>query len=247
MNGYCHTDVFDTRYSDFDYKDELHLSAYLSFAQEVAGNSADELGFGYRALKKENLGFIVASTYCRIFRPVVLGERVEVQTWPLPPRHVIFERDYRIKVGGEVRAALASRWCLVDLNAFSLQTGERLGKTHENCPYNPEKSVEVPLWKIPKLTDGGREVYRMRVGTSRCDHYLHANNCRYADFFVDCFAGDELKGVSAFQISYIKQAKEGEELVFFRKDEEGGSVCECRNGDELVSQFRVRFADGGQV
>ena len=37
----------EIRYSDVDFKDELSASALLAFAQDAAGTSADELGFGY--------------------------------------------------------------------------------------------------------------------------------------------------------------------------------------------------------
>ena len=55
----------------------------------------------------------------------------------------------------------------------------------------------------------GREVSRMTVANSHCDHYFHANNARYADFFFDCFSMDELSSrlVTAFQIVYVRQAK----------------------------------------
>lgn len=244
MDKYCHVEEFSVRYSDLDFKDELKLSSYLSFAQEAAGSSADGLGFGYAALKEKGLGFIIVSTYCRIFRPVKLGDRISVETWPLPPRHVIFERDYRIKSGNEVLAALASRWCLVDLNDFSLLPATRLGEAHENCPYNPEKSIEVSSWKIPSAREEGRRVGGVRVGNSHSDHYLHANNCRYADFFCDCFTMDELKRpVKEFLISYAKQAKEGDELDFFRRDDGGLTVLEARLSGEFVSGFQIIFGE----
>lgn len=241
MKAYCFTQEFTLRHSDFDFKDELKLSAYLALAQEVAGTSADELGFGYADLKPRDMGFIIVNTYCEILRPVRLGESVTVETWPLPPRHGIFERVYRMSVSGETRANLSSRWCLVDLKTFSILGAESLGKAHENCPYRPEKTVEVPAWKIPKL-DGGEAVYSMRVGNSQCDHYLHANNTRYADFFCDCFTMEELsKPIKSFQIAYGKQSKEGQELSLFRKDFEKETVCETRCGGELFSQFRIIF------
>ena len=143
---------------------------------------------------------------------------------------------------GEIVALLASRWCLVDLKNFSLLTPNAMGDVHANCPYNPNQSVQVPAWKIAKIEGGGREATRITVGSSRCDHYFHANNTYYADFFMDCFTMDELKkGVKSFQIAYVKQAKEGAELVFYRKDEGNISLCECRLEGELIAQFRIEF------
>lgn len=243
MSDYQHTKTYPLRYSDFDFKDELTAGALLSLVQESACLSADELGFGYDDLRPRRLGFIVVFTYCELVRPVRLGEALTVETWPLPPRHVIFERDYRVKAGEEIVAKLASRWCLVDLNTFSLLQPDALKETHERCPYRAEQTVTAD-WKIQKLRGEGREVRRMTVGVGHCDHYLHANNARYADFFFDCFTMEELaaRRVKSFRIAYVKQAKPGSELVFYRKDFEGYSVCEAEC-DGLVAQFRVDFEE----
>ena len=243
MSEYCNTASYYLPYSYFDFKDELKPSSLLDLAQEAATASADELGFGYADLKPEGYGFIIVNSYCEFRRPVILGERITMQTWPLPPRRVFFERHYRALVGDEEVAAVASRWCLVDLQNFSLLLPEAMGEAHTRCPYRAEKVVQPPAWKIPHVKDG-KEIYRMRVGVSHCDHYLHANNAKYADFFFDCFTMDELRArkIKAFQITYGKQAKPGCELVLVREDTEDGAVCEVRCDGETLTQFRVWFA-----
>ncbi len=243
MEGYCNRKTYELRYSDFDFKDELTMTALLALVQESACRSADELGFGYDDLRPLNFGFLVVNTYCRLKRPIRLGENITIETWPLPPRHVIFERDYRVLSGEEEVAAVASRWCLVDMGSFAMLTPDKMGEVHEKCPYRNEKTVEVPSWKIPKLTEDAREVYTMQVRQSHCDHYMHANNTQYLDFFGDCFTMDELaaRRISSFQISYQKQAKEGKELRLYRKDFDGYTVCEARADGELLTQFRVDF------
>lgn len=247
MSDYCNKQSYPLRHSDLDFCDELKPSAILSLAQESAGKSADELGFGQKSLKKRGCGFIIVNTYCKLISPVKVEEILTVETWPLPPRHVIFERDYRISGSdGRICAVAASRWCLVDTQDFSLLTADKLGDVHENCPYRNEKTVEVPNWKIPKLNGEGYECYRMQVKNSHCDHYLHANNTRYADFFFDCFMIEELRTrrIDSFHIVYGKQARENVELTFYRKDfPDGTTVIEARSGAEVFSQFRIQFKD----
>ncbi len=242
--AYCNRKTYDLRYSDFDFKDELSPSCLLSLVQESACLSANELGFGYDDLRPLGYGFLVVNTYCKFRRPVSFGENLTIETWPLPPRHVIFERHYRALSGEEEVAALASRWCLVDTSDFSLLLPEKMGNVHTNCPYRSDKAVEVPSWKVQKITEG-REIYRMRVNASHCDHFMHANNARYLDFFMDCFSIEEIRQrqISSFCIAYSKQAKPGRELSFMRQDFEGYSVCEARSEGELLTQFRVDWGE----
>lgn len=243
MSGYCHKRSFPLRYTDFDFADRLKPKTVLSLAQEAACSSAEELGFGYEALKEKNYGFITVYTDCELFAPALLGETLTVETWPLPPRHGIFERDYRISGQMGLIGKLASRWCLVDLPHFAILPPEALGRAHEECPYNPEKLLEAPMWKIPKLGGEGEEVYRCTVRQSLCDHYLHANNTEYADLFLDCFSMADMPAVKRFQIAYLRQAKEGTELALYRKCGEGEVILEAREGETPVAQCRLLFGE----
>lgn len=242
--AYCHVKTYPLRYSDFDFKDELTLSALLCLVQESACLSADELGFGYDDLRPKHFGFIVVNTYGKLLRPVRLGESITVETWPLPPRMFFFERHYRVKSGEETVALIASRWCLVNLDTFTMIRPESLGQTHANCPYRAERAVEVPSWHIQRA-DGMEEAYRLRVNVGHCDHYLHANNARYPDFFMDAFSMEELrtKRIVSFGITYSKQAKPGRDLAILRRDFEGYSVLEAVSGEDRIASFRVDFAE----
>ena len=54
---------YELRYTDVDAYDNLKLSALLSFMEESACRSADELGFGYDDITPHNIGFIIANWY----------------------------------------------------------------------------------------------------------------------------------------------------------------------------------------
>lgn len=242
MSGYSFARDFLVTYSNCDHKDELTPASLLVYAQEVAGQSADELGFGYDVTIKDGCGFFIVTTCCEIYKPVHPKDLLTVSTWPLPPRHVIFERDYELKRGGEKVAALASRWCLVDIATQKMLPPETL-KAHAGCPYRAEQTL-TPEWSLPKLKDEGSEVYSMTARLSHCDHFRHVNNTKYADFFMDCFTEEELenKRVKSFRISYAKQVRAGSRLIFFRKDFNEGTALEARSDGEATTRFFVTFA-----
>lgn len=51
MKKYAHKKSFEIKTREADFKDELKASSVLSFMEEVAGSSAEELGFGYKHVR----------------------------------------------------------------------------------------------------------------------------------------------------------------------------------------------------
>ena len=242
MSGYSFNRNFDVLYADCNQEDFIKPSALLTYAQEVAGQSADELGFGYDDTVKDGCGFFITATCCEIYAPIRPKDLLTLSSWPLPPRRIFFQRDYDFKRDGERVAAMSSRWCLVDLKSGKPLTPEHL-KAHATTPYRNEQ-VMTPDFTLPKLREEGERVYSMTARASHLDHFHHVNNTRYADFFMDCLSDKELKGkcVKSFRISYVKQVKAGDELTFFRKDMPDGIAFEARTGGEPTTRFFVTLA-----
>ncbi len=243
MQEYCHTREFKVTYSDCDFQDELKPSAILSFGQEIAGTSADELGFGYEDLIPEGKGFLVVAVCCELFKPAHPAETLTLSTWPNPPRHVFFERQsVAYNERGEKVASLAARWCLLNLKSQKLLTAESL-KAHASCPYRNERALDADF-SVPKLGGEGEAVYSLTARLSHCDHFNHVNNTKYADFFTDCFTHDELetRRLKAFRISYSKQVKAEEEMTFYRKDLSDGIALEARVDGNATTRFFAEFS-----
>ncbi len=247
MSNYQHKREFTVKYCEADFKDELKVSTALSYMEEAACSSADELGFGYAYIKPRGYAFMVTNLCLEWITPVPLGERVAVVTWPTPPTHVIFGREYQfLSPEGELRINASSRWCLVDM-----QTGKLLlSKTLDNqdyTTYNRAKAIESVQWKIPVFSPQEGELrYTLTVANGDYDHNMHVNNTRYADYCLNCFTVEELvaRRLKAFSISYVKQCKEGENLRFYRKIQEDGSylVHGFKENGELAVQSKIVFA-----
>lgn len=236
--------IYSIRYTDVDAYDCLKLSSLLSFLEESAACSADELGFGYNQLTVKNMGFIVVNWYIELKRPIKLSDCIEVHTWPIKPKFLIFLRDFELFCNSEKVGVATSRWCMIDTDNYKTLPVSAFFKDGSFDDYNTQRSTEFSLWKIPKI-DNGWKVYSKRVMYSDYDHYFHVNNTKYADYLLDVFAVDELKGkfVRTAQITYCKQCKEGEILDFVRSDLDGHSLIEGNVGDELRVQLKVQFGE----
>ncbi len=247
MDIYQHKREFSVKYCDVDFKDELKVSSALAYMEEVACSSADELGFGYAYVKPRGYAFMVSNIACEFLSPVPLGERLTVQTWPTPPTHVIFGREYQfLSPQGEVYLNASSRWCLIDMSTGKLLHAKTLTE-QDYSTYNTARVLEGVKWKIPSFDkEGGEEKFQITIANSEYDHNMHVNNTRYADYCLNCFSVDELavRRLKSFEISYVKQCKEGETLRFYRKEEAGEYLVQGVNErDEIVVQARIRFAE----
>lgn len=239
---YRHIKSYELRYTDVDAYDNLKLSSLLSFLQESACLSADELGFGYDDLAPANLGFIVVNWFIKLIRPIKLGDVLTVHTWPLKPGRLIFLRDFELYRGTEKIGVCTARWCMVSKDKIAPVAVSVFFADGFFDGYNTERSVEFSNWKIPTITDGNAE-YSRKVRYSDCDHYFHVNNTKYADLLFDVFNTDDLKGkfVSSVQISYVKQCKQGEELSFYKHKDGDYFIVEGRVGEEVRVQMRLSF------
>lgn len=238
---YCHSKEYEIRFTDVDFADNLKLSSLLSFLEESACLSAEELGFGYSVLQPQQIGFIIANWYIDLFRPIKLGDSLTVNTWPIKPKKLIVFRDYELFVNGEKVGVATSRWCLIDLKEFKMLPSSVAFK--DGLEYNDFRSVDISNIKIPEI-DGGSCCYSKLVTYSDYDHYNHVNNTKYADFLLDVFSVDELAGksVSNVRISYVKQSKFGETIEFFKQKQTDESyIVEGRVCGELRVQMSVKF------
>lgn len=240
---YCHVKKYEIRYTDVDFKDELKISSLLSLMEESACLSAEELGFGYSVLQPKNIGFVMVNWYIDLFRPIKLNDVLEIHTWPVKPKRLIVFRDFEMYVNGQKIGVATSRWCIVDLNSFSMLPSSAVFSPE--MQYNDCRSVDVTNIKIPEIS-ADVPCYSKRVAYSDYDHYNHVNNTKYADFLMDAFSIEQIKNCSpkAIRITYTKQSKEGELLEFFKQQTDDGCwIIEGRVSDERRVQMSVKFND----
>ena len=246
MKPYEHIREFEVKYCEADFKDRLKISTALSYMEEAACSSADELGFGYAYVKPKGFAFMVTNICCEFLKPISLGDLVRVKTWPTPPSYVVLGREYQfLSSSQQVLMNASSRWCLVDVSSGKLLQSKYIDN-QDYATYNTAKALQNPDWKIPSFaTSEGELRFVFKIANSEYDHNMHVNNTRYADYCLNCFSIKELEvcALKAFSISYVKQCKEGETLSFYRKKEGEKSYLVQgmnENGDTVV-RSRIEF------
>lgn len=248
MEKYRHVKQFQVKYCEVDFKDQLKISTALSYLEEVACSSADELGFGYAFVKPKGYAFMVSNLCIEFLRPVALGEMISVQTWPTPPTYAIFGREYQmLSQKGELCVNASSRWCLIDINSGKILQSKEIDN-QDYSTYNTDKALNDVKWKIPAFSYKETDCrFSLKIAYSEYDHNMHVNNTRYADYCMNCFSVEEMNTLTLkrFCISYVKQCKEGEVLRFYRKqlEEKEYLVQGVNEREETVVLAQITFFD----
>jgi acyl-ACP thioesterase len=93
----------------------LSAPALSGWLQEAAGRHAEQLGVGIDALHARGLIWVLARQYVEVERPVVMGDRAEVATWPSGTDRLSAYREFEVRVDGAIRVRAVTQWIVVDL------------------------------------------------------------------------------------------------------------------------------------
>jgi acyl-ACP thioesterase len=137
----------------------------------------------------------------------------------------LWQRDYRIydKQGIEIAAA-RSTWALVDIlkrkllrpSALPIQVNHYVGDSVGDIPEKVSVPMDIPL----------EEAYRYQVRYSGLDSNNHLNNARYGDLCSDVLTPEEWESrlLRRFRITYVQEAKFGDEVMIQRSPVMRGNV-----------------------
>jgi medium-chain acyl-[acyl-carrier-protein] hydrolase len=201
-----------------DFKKELKLSALFGYFQDIANVAAENLGVGINQLV-ENYGvaFVLMRIRIDMIRTPKLDEEISIETWPLKPGKLEFERDFIVyDQSGEVIARAVSIWVVMDLKKRRLKRSEAINLEYPELI--TDKAIDVELGKL-KASESLETAYHKTIGYSDIDFNGHLNNSRYVDFIMDCFPLEEHQNyhTSSIEVNYLNEALPGQTIIL-KKD-----------------------------
>ena len=196
--------------------DYIKNSSILDIAQEIAGEHAISLHLGYDDLIKENLLWVVVRNYVEIYKPIKDIRKVLVNTYPLAPRFVEYNRDTEFFIdGNEPLLKMRSTWMIINKDTFNIETPPIFK--------NMELSKGLFSSRIKRLPQIDKSLltydHDFKVTYSYLDHNGHMNNARYLDLFLDTYK-EEGKFTKTFQVEYVKQCFLDEVISLYKYEED---------------------------
>ena len=189
---------------------DLKLSALLYLAQDAAGEHCKELALDWDAMAQKQMFWAVIRHRVQITRLPKEGEKIRVQTWPMPTTRVAFPRSTVAydENGRELFRAI-SIWVIMDRNTRGMILPAKSGILVPGVSFGNE--LPAPRSLAPQGLSSGenRQVRYMDL-----DKNGHMNNTRYLDWVADLLPS---KFYGAHQpkelvICYNQEALEGQEI-----------------------------------
>lgn len=201
---------------DTDEQANLRLTAFMDYAQEQAGISANNLGFGYKVLFPQRLAWVISRMKIVVDKLPIWGDQVTLGTWHKGPSGPFFVRDYELRnEDGERIIRATSSWVIIGLDDRKIHQPETLmlddtKECHEHIIEEPCARLRLP--RGMEMTEAGSHT----VVYSDIDRNGHVNNVKYMVWAIDCFDIDFVLNnpVREAEINFLREATKGETVTF---------------------------------
>jgi len=199
---------------DFDSNGRIKISSLMYAFQEIAGDHAESLNFGFDDLIANNSMWVITKLRFKVNGMIKPGETYTLQTFPRPRKGVTFYRDYYIydNTGNELVKG-TSHWSIVN---FETRKVERARFQFEG-EFTDKVAFDDDIVKF-KITEGEFVKTRKIVETD-LDRNNHTNNCRYGDMTEEVITKNDSYD---FTLHFAMEALLGDEIQIYKSVGEGG-------------------------
>ena len=216
----------------------LKMSALCWFVQEMAGRHCVQLGLDWDNLAKKGLFWAIIRHRVQVTRLPHKGERIRLETWPMPTTRVAFPRSVvAFDEEGRVLFSSVSLWVLMDLESRAMILPGKSGVLVEGVTVGSE--IAVPLSLPPAV---GENTEQRRVRFTDLDVNGHMNNTQYLNWVEDLLPGIYHRDHPAreFTICYLREAREGQTLdLHWTLDDALRVDAQCRDPEDPEKTHRI--------
>ncbi len=188
----------------------LKPAGILYFAQEAAGGHCRLLGVDWDTLAQKQMFWAVLRYRVEVTRLPRLGEKITVETWPMPTTRTAFPRStVAYDAEGNQVFRCIGLWVLMDTRRRSMVLPGKSGVALTGTSRGGELAVPGSLMPF-----AGENVTTRYVTYSQLDRNNHMNNTRYMDWVDDLLPGafHNQRPVRAFTVCYLDEATEGQRI-----------------------------------
>lgn len=214
MDKKCFSESVKVRYSEMDCNLVLKPAVLLHFLQDLASDNAEELGFGYSYIVKNNLAWFLLKYHMKFEDYPSNIYDLRIETEPRGYNKLFAFRDFALFNGEKLLGKATSTWSLVDIDSKTLVPIETalsgnpymipFEKRQGDLAYNKFK----PLARIDF-----EKVFEIRFDD--VDVNKHVNNANYIIWAFELldFEFRNSKKLKTLDITFKKEIKFGNKVL----------------------------------
>lgn len=210
--GSIYTEIVELRSPGCDMLGAWRPGAILETMQETAGAHSAMLGLGRDEMARLGLGWVISRLKVEFARVPRVGERVIVETYPTPGRHLFFPRSHVFRdANGMQLGAAHTLWLVMDLETRRMvKSGEVLDRIPENADMKPAAGMPGAVRPL----EGETRCMDITPQFTDLDSNAHVNNCKYLDWCLNALGMDIMreKCVAGFEVNYDAELRLGDDL-----------------------------------
>ena len=199
----------DTNNVNFNRK--LGLFGTLGLLQDMAGEHANILGFGYKDMIAGGYFWVLTQQKLKMDRWPDWHDEVEVVTWALPVEGLKAYREFEIFVDGEKIGQCSTTWMTLDLKSRKPLHPDFI---NEKGLVRKDYTVGFNAGRV-SLPDNLKQSGLFTVYNSDIDMNRHVNNTRYTKWILDSIPIEYHSSLilEEFEINFLSETFLGDNII----------------------------------
>ncbi len=208
-----HNYTFNVKSYETDNNGLFKPYSFLNHAQEIAGNHALDLGFGYDSLNESGTAWVLSRIHIKYFRHPIWREELSLKTWHKGSDKLFGYRDFVVTdQSGEAVIKATSSWLIINKKTRRVQRIDSLlgenfkGSIPENAIENPAERLSTPL--------NVQFACKRVVSISDIDINQHTNNAKYLEWALDALESEVSQNIKIKEltINFNNESLLGQEI-----------------------------------
>lgn len=194
------------RFSECNKDLKLSTSGLVNYFQDTSTFHSEDIDLGINFLNKLGCAWVLSYWYIEVKRMPVLGEKIELVTWPYGFKGVAGLRNFLMKtLDGELLACADTQWAYIDLER------QRLKKVddHQLSLYTLSPRYDMPeTTRRIQVPEEAVEAEKFCITKDHLDLYHHVNNEKYIHL-AGMYLPDDYD-LGSIRVEYKQQAVLGD-------------------------------------
>jgi medium-chain acyl-[acyl-carrier-protein] hydrolase len=207
-----YTEHMELRACDCDMAGVWRPSSILETMQETAGVHSAMCDLPRSAMDAMGLAWVLSRVRVDMRRMPRLGEKIRIETYPTPTRHMFFPRSHVFfDEKGEKLGCANSLWVIIDIETRRIVKGEKIaGMLPDNSDW--DMAADMPATVRP--CEGEAAVSPLTPLFTDMDVNVHVNNAKYLDWCCNALGIEVMreKCITSFDVNYDAEVRPGCEL-----------------------------------